>query len=79
MQNKIEGMIYTNEKVFNEFGKLLTAEDQEKVKKSLIKAKESANSDDRQRLVDSIYDLQVAARILTGVMLYNPMKMQGLE
>src|SRR5213076_2288890 len=37
MQNKIEGMIYTNEKVFNEFGKLLSAEDQEKVKKSLIK------------------------------------------
>jgi molecular chaperone DnaK len=79
MQNKLEGMIYTNEKVFNEFGKLLSAEDQEKVKKSLIKAKESANADERQRLVDSIYDLQIAARILTGVMLYNPMKMQVPE
>jgi molecular chaperone DnaK len=77
MQNKLEGMIYTNEKVFNEFGKLLSAEDQEKVKKSLIKAKESVAADDRQRLSDSIYDLQVAARILTSVMLYNPMKMQS--
>jgi len=77
MQNKLEGMIYTNEKVFNEFGKLLSAEDQDKVKKSLVKAKESVAADDRQRLSDSIYDLQVAARILTSVMLYNPMKMQS--
>jgi molecular chaperone DnaK len=77
MQNKLEGMIYTNEKVFNEFGKLLSAEDQDRVKKSLVKAKESVAGDDRQRLADSIYDLQLAARILTSVMLYNPMKMQS--
>ena len=77
MQNKLEGMIYTNEKVFNEFGKLLSIEDQEKVKKSLVKAKESVSADDRQKLSDSIYDLQSAARILTSVMLYNPMKMQS--
>jgi molecular chaperone DnaK len=77
MQNKLEGMIYTNEKVFNEFGKLLSAEDQEKVKKSLVKAKESVAADDKQKLSDSIYDLQTAARILTSVMLYNPMRMQS--
>ena len=77
MQNKLEGMIYTNEKVFNEFGKLLSAEDQDRVKKSLVKAKESVAADDKQRLGDSIYDLQLAARILTSVMLYNPMKMQS--
>jgi molecular chaperone DnaK len=77
MQNKLEGMIYTNEKVFREFGKLLSAEDQDKVKKSLDKAKESVTADEKQRLVDSIYDLQNAARTLTGVMLYNPMKMTG--
>ncbi|HEY2091855.1 MAG TPA: molecular chaperone DnaK [Thermoanaerobaculia bacterium] len=77
MQNKLEGMIYTNEKVFHEFGKLLSAEDQHKVKESLVKAKESVNADNKQRLSDSIYDLQVAARILTSVMLYNPMRFQS--
>jgi molecular chaperone DnaK len=76
MQNKLEGMIYTNEKVFHEFGKLLSAEDQQKVKESLVKAKESVNADNKQQLSDSIYDLQTAARILTSVMLYNPMKFQ---
>ena len=77
MQNKLEGMIYTNEKVFKEFGKLLSADDQEKVKHALSKAKGSVAGDNRQKLSDSIYDLQLAARILTSVMLYNPMKMQG--
>jgi molecular chaperone DnaK len=77
MQNKLEGMIYTNEKVFNEFGKLLSAEDQERVKESLVKAKQSVTADDRQKLSDSIYDLQTAARILTSVMLYNPMRLQS--
>jgi molecular chaperone DnaK len=77
MQNKLEGMIYTNEKVFTEFGKLLSAEDQEKVKKSLVMAKESVAADNKQKLADSIYELQVAARILTSVMLYNPMKLQS--
>jgi len=77
MQNKLEGMIYTNEKVFTEFGKLLSAEDQEKVKKSLVMAKESVAADNKQKLQYSIYELQVAARILTSVMLYNPMKLQS--
>ena len=77
MQNKLEGMIYTNEKVFNEFGKLLSVEDQNRVKQSLVKAKESVAADDRQKLSDSIYDLQLAARILTSVMLYNPMRTQS--
>src|SRR6266581_4218745 len=31
LQNKLEGMIYTNEKVFREFGKLLNDEDRDKV------------------------------------------------
>jgi molecular chaperone DnaK len=77
MQNKLEGMIYTNEKVFNEFGKLLSAEDQEKVKRGLVMAKESVSADNKQKLADSIYELQTAARILTSVMLYNPMKLQS--
>ena len=75
IQNKLEGMIYTNEKVFREFGKLLTEADRSKVEKILTGAKENANSDDKQVLNDTIADLQNASRILTGVMLYNPMKL----
>jgi molecular chaperone DnaK len=75
LQNKLEGMIYTNDKVFREFGKMLSDEDRDKVQACISKAKESVSSEEKQRLSDAIFDLQTASRILTSVMLYNPMKM----
>ena len=75
LQNKLEGMIYTNDKVFREFGKMLGEEDRDKVQKCVSKAKESVASEDKQHLNDAIFDLQTASRILTSVMLYNPVKM----
>ena len=77
LQNKLEGMIYTNEKVFREFGKLLSDDDRNKVQKTITRAKDSANSEEKQALNDAIYELQGASRILTSVMLYNPMKMSA--
>jgi hypothetical protein len=77
VQNKLEGMIYTNEKVFREFGKLLNDGDKEKVNKAILRAKECVASEEKQVLNDAIYELQNASRILTGVMLYNPVKMSA--
>ena len=74
LQNKLEGMIYTNEKVFREFGKLLNEEQQTSVQKVLTRAKDAAASEEKQKLNDALFDLQNASRILTSVMLYNPMK-----
>ena len=75
IQNKLEGLIYTNEKVFREFGKMLTDADREKVQKSIARAKEMVVSEEKQVLNDAIFELQGASRILTGVMLYNPLKL----
>jgi molecular chaperone DnaK len=75
LQNKLEGMIYTNEKVFREFGKLLSDGDRGRVGKVIDGAKGVVTSEEKQKLNDAIYDLQGASRILTSVMLYNPMKM----
>jgi molecular chaperone DnaK len=75
LQNKLEGMIYTNEKVFREFGKLLNDADREKVQKIINKSKEAVVGEAKSALNDAIYDLQAASRILTSVMLYNPSKM----
>ncbi|HXH95028.1 MAG TPA: hypothetical protein VNN25_25870, partial [Thermoanaerobaculia bacterium] len=77
LQNKLEGMVYTNEKVFREFGKMLSDEDRDKVQKIITKSKEQVTSEERQRLNDAIFELQAASRILTSVMLYNPMKMNS--
>jgi molecular chaperone DnaK len=74
LQNKLEGMIYTNDKVFKEFGKLLSEGDRDRVQKIIVKARESVAAEDKQKINDAIYELQNASRILTSVMLYNPMK-----
>src|ERR1041385_387547 len=79
LQNKLEGMIYTNEKVFREFGKLLNDADRDKVGATIAKAKESATAEHKQTLQDAIFELQGASRVLTSVMLYNPMKMGAPE
>jgi hypothetical protein len=73
IQNKLEGMIYTNEKVFREFGKLLKDEERDQVGKILARAKEVVASEEKSKLNEAIFELQGASRILTGVMLYNPM------
>src|SRR5438132_2022359 len=75
LQNKLEGMIYTNEKVFREFGKLLTDGDRDNVQKMITKAKEAVAAEEKVKLNEAIFELQGASRILTGVMLYNPSKM----
>ncbi|MFL6247120.1 MAG: molecular chaperone DnaK [Thermoanaerobaculia bacterium] len=72
--NKLDGMIYTNEKVFREFGKLLKDEERERVQKIINRAKEVVGSEEKQNINDAIFELQTASRILTSVMLYNPLK-----
>jgi molecular chaperone DnaK len=74
LQNKLDGMIYTNEKVFKEFGKLLKEDERDRVQKLINKARDAVGAEDKQKINDAIYELQGASRILTSVMLYNPMK-----
>jgi len=74
LANKLDGMIYTNEKVFREFGKLLKDDDRDRVQKIIARAKEAVGAEDKQKINDAIYELQAASRILTTVMLYNPLK-----
>src|SRR5947207_2317495 len=48
LQNKLEGMIYTNDKVFREFGKLLNEDDRKKVEKIIAKSKEIVTTEEKQ-------------------------------
>jgi molecular chaperone DnaK len=77
LQNKLEGMIYTNDKVFREFGKLLNESDRDRVQAILTRAKEAVNAEQKQTINDAIFELQSASRILTSVMLYNPLKVSS--
>ena len=79
LRNKLEGLLYTNEKVFREFGMLLGEEERQKVQKYLGIGKNALSSEGRQTLNDAIFEMQNASRILTEVMLYNPTRGQTKE
>jgi molecular chaperone DnaK len=75
--NRLEGMIYTNEKVFREFSNLLNEDDRGRVQKILTVGRNAVTSESKQTISDAIFEMQNASRILTAVMLYNPSQLSA--
>ncbi len=72
LRNRLEGLLYTNERVFKEFGSLLEAAVAEKVKEALERGRRVLDSEDAAVLQEAIDSVQGAARHLTEVMLMDP-------
>jgi molecular chaperone DnaK len=72
LRNRLEGLLYTNERVFKEFGSLLEAAIGEKVKEALERGRRVLDSEDANQLQEAIDAVQSAARHLTEVMLMDP-------
>jgi len=72
LRNRLEGLLYTNERVFKEFGSLLDGAIGEKVKEALEKGRHVLDSEDAGVLQEAIDGVQNAARHLTEVMLMDP-------
>ncbi len=74
LQNKLEGLLYTNERVMKEFGGGLDKDEREEVKETLNRARKALTSEERSVLEEAVLAVQEGAQILTKVMLYDPMK-----
>jgi len=72
LRNKLEGLLYTNERVFKEFGSLMDAETQGSVKEALERGRRVLDSEEPTVLTDATDAVQGAARHLTEVMLMDP-------
>ncbi len=75
LRNKLEGLLYTNERVFKEFGSLLEAPINEKVKGALEHGRRVLESEDQAVLQSAIDAVQAVARHLTEVMLTDPTRL----
>ena len=71
-KNKLEGLLYTNERVYKEFGSLLDAALKETVKEALDGGRRVLDSEDKSAIEMAIVTVQEAARYLTQVMLMDP-------
>jgi molecular chaperone DnaK len=69
LRNRLEGLLYTNERVFKEFGKTLDAGTQEEVKEVLARGRRLIESEDTAVLQEAINSVQLAARALTAIMM----------
>lgn len=72
LQNKVEALLYTNTKVFQEFKGLLNIEERQKVEEILRDVKTKTTSNSRTTLQECINSLRVVSQMLTSVMLYKP-------
>ena len=72
LQNRLEGLLYTNERVVREFGAGLSDEDREDVRKTLNRARKALTSEERSVLEEATYAVQDAAQILTQVIMFDP-------
>jgi molecular chaperone DnaK len=79
LQNRLEGLLYTNERVVREFGASLKAEDREEVRSTLNRARKAISSEERSVLEEAIYAVQEAAQILTQVIMVNPLAALGSD
>ena len=77
LQNRLDGLLYTNERVVKEFGAGLSPEDREEVRATLNRARKATTSEERSVLEEAIYAVQDAARILTQVIMLDPIAALG--
>ncbi len=72
LQNRLEGLLYTNERVVREFGGNLKSDDRDHVRQTLNRARKALTSEERSVLEEAILAVQEVSQILTEVIMYNP-------
>ena len=75
LRNRLEGLLYTNERVFKEFGNLLEADVRTQVREALERGRSLLDADQTLVLQEAITTVSLAARQLTQVMLVDPKQM----
>jgi molecular chaperone DnaK len=69
LRNRLEGLIYVNERVFERFQEMLQGDDRKRVRDTLTRARAALTSDDRVDLEASIFDLNAISSALSDLML----------
>jgi len=69
LKNRLEGLIYSNERVFEQFRDMLKETDAKKIHEALLKARVALNDEKKVDLEGAIFDLNNVSRTLSDVML----------
>ncbi len=69
LKNRIEGLVYSNEKVFAQFREALIEKDRRRLSETLLRSRMSLSSDSRADLEAALFDLNSISRTLSEMML----------
>jgi len=69
IKNRLEGLIYSNERVYEQFRDMIAESESKKIHETLLKARVALGEDKRADLEAAIYDLNGISRTLSDVML----------
>jgi molecular chaperone DnaK len=68
-KNRLEGLIYSNERVFEQFREMLQETDSKKIHEALLQARMALANEKKPELEAAIFDLNTVSRTLSDVML----------
>jgi molecular chaperone DnaK len=77
LKNRLEGLIYSSERVFEQFRDMLQESDAKKIHETLLKARVSLNDGKKPDLEGAIFDLNNVSRTLSDVMLSKTSPQKG--
>jgi len=69
MKNRLEGLVYTNERVFGQFKDMLEADERSEIHETLLQARSALVSDNKADLEAASYDLNAISAKLSDLML----------
>ena len=70
-KNRLEGLIYSNERVFEQFQGAVDERQKKQIHQSFLRARMALNEDDRADLEAAIFDLNTISQKLSQIMLEN--------
>jgi len=79
LQNRLEGHIHTNDRVFKEFGASLAQVERDEVRGTLDRARKALLNEERSVLEEAILAVQSTGQILTQVIMVDPMAALGID
>jgi molecular chaperone DnaK len=69
LRNRLEGMLASNERVYDEFSEALSSDERERIEETLNRSKQMSSSESRDELMEALFDMHGVAKVLTRVML----------
>jgi len=76
---RLEGLVDSNQKTFNEFGSMLTSDQQTEVRECLDQARKALESGSASECTEALEKIAEMGRILSEVILYDPGALSGAD